>query len=52
MRVKAQVFKEMMAQLRNPAITLASEFEAVQGSKLDLIGFMRLFVAEAADGTS
>ena len=51
-RVKAQVFKEMMAQLRNPAITLASEFEAVQGSKLDLIGFMRLFVAEAADGTS
>lgn len=51
-RVKAQVFKEMMAQLRKPAITLATEFEVVQGGKLDLIGFMRLFVPEAADGTS
>ena len=51
-RVKAQVLKEMLAQLRKPAVTLATEFEAVQGSKLDLIGFMRLFVPEAADGTS
>jgi len=51
-RVSAQVFKEMLAKLRNPAVTLASEFEAVQGSKLDLIGFMRLFVPEAADGSS
>ena len=51
-RVPAQVFKEMLAKLRNPAVTLASEFEAVQGTKLELIGFMRLFVPEAADGTS
>ncbi len=51
-RVKAQVFKEMLAQLRKPAVTLATEFEAVRGSKIDLIGFMRLFVPEAADGTS
>lgn len=51
-RVKAQVFKEMLAQLRQPAVTLATEFEAVEGSKLDLLGFMRLFVPEAADGSS
>jgi alkyl sulfatase BDS1-like metallo-beta-lactamase superfamily hydrolase len=51
-RVPAQVFKEMLAQLRNPALTLASEFEVVEGSKLDFAGFMRLFVPEAADGTS
>ena len=51
-RVKAQVFKEMLAQRRKPAVTLATEFEAVEGSKLDLIGFMRLFVPEAADGSS
>lgn len=43
-RVPAQVFKEMLAQQRNPALTLASEFEMVKGNKLALIGFMRLFV--------
>lgn len=51
-RVKAQVFKELLAKVRKPAVTLATEFEAAQGSKLDLIGFMRLFVPEEADGTS
>lgn len=48
-RVPAQVFKEMLARLRNPAITLARDFDPVQGSTLELIGFMRLFVPEAAD---
>ncbi|TJY62891.1 MBL fold metallo-hydrolase [Sinimarinibacterium sp. CAU 1509] len=43
-QVSAQVFKEMLAQRRNPALTLASEFTMVTGSKLDLIRFMRLFV--------
>lgn len=51
-RVPAQTFKEMLAQLRRPALTLATEFEMVEGGKLDLIAFMKLFVPEAADGNS
>lgn len=43
-QVPAQVFKEMLAKLRNPGLTIAREFTMQQGSKLDLIGFMRLFV--------
>jgi alkyl sulfatase BDS1-like metallo-beta-lactamase superfamily hydrolase len=45
-RVPAQVFKEMLAQVRNPASTLVSEFEMKKGSKLDFIQFMQLFVPE------
>ncbi|SFF55323.1 Alkyl sulfatase BDS1, metallo-beta-lactamase superfamily [Fontimonas thermophila] len=43
-RVPAQVFKEMLAQLRHPALTIATEFEIVKGSKLGFVRFMRLFV--------
>lgn len=46
-RVSAQVFKEMLAQLRNPAVTIARDFEVTKGGKLDFIQFMRLFVADA-----
>ena len=42
--VVAQVFKEMLAQLRNPVLTLATEFEMTEGSRLDLLRFLRLFV--------
>lgn len=41
--VSAQVFKEMLAKLRNPALTLAKDFSVVQGSKLELIAFFRQF---------
>ena len=43
-RVPAQVFKEMLAQLRNPAVTIAKDFEVVKGGKLGFVRFMRLFV--------
>lgn len=43
-RVPAQVFKEMLAQLRSPAVTLVRDFELVRGGRLELLNFMRLFV--------
>jgi alkyl sulfatase BDS1-like metallo-beta-lactamase superfamily hydrolase len=43
-RMEAQVFKEMLAQLRNPALTIAKDFEVTKGSKLAFVRFMRLFV--------
>ncbi|MEQ1439367.1 alkyl sulfatase dimerization domain-containing protein [Fontimonas sp. SYSU GA230001] len=43
-RVSAQVFKEMLARLRNPALTIAGDFEVVKGGKLGFVRFMRLFV--------
>ncbi len=49
-KVPAQVFKEMLAKLRNPGITIARGFEMEQGSKLDFIGFMRLFVPVEVEG--
>ncbi|WP_370305332.1 alkyl sulfatase dimerization domain-containing protein [Sinimarinibacterium flocculans] len=42
-RVSAQAFKEMLAQLRNPALSLVRDFEVTQGSKLGFAQFMRLF---------
>lgn len=42
-RLRSQVFKEMLAQLRNPAVAIATEVEAVKGSKLDFVRFMRWF---------
>lgn len=42
-QVQSQVFKEMMAGLRKPALTLARDFETTQGGKLELLSFMRLF---------
>ena len=49
-KVPAQVFKEMLARLRNPGLTIAREFEMGQGSKLEFIGFMRLFVPVEVEG--
>lgn len=46
-RVSAQAFKEMLARLRHPALSLVRDFEVVTGSKLDFAQFMRLF--EPAD---
>jgi alkyl sulfatase BDS1-like metallo-beta-lactamase superfamily hydrolase len=48
-RVDSLVFKEMLAQLRSPAVTLAKDFEVVHGSKLGLIRFMSLFQSEKTD---
>jgi alkyl sulfatase BDS1-like metallo-beta-lactamase superfamily hydrolase len=42
-RVPAQAFKEMLAGLRNPALSIARDFEVTQGSKLDFARFMQLF---------
>lgn len=39
----ATVWKEMLAGLRSPALTLASGEIRVEGGRLDLIGFLRLF---------
>jgi alkyl sulfatase BDS1-like metallo-beta-lactamase superfamily hydrolase len=47
-RVPAQVFKEMLAKLRNPAITIAKDFEMKKGGKLDIIRFMKLFAPPEA----
>ncbi len=46
-KVSSQVFKEMLAQMRKPAISLATDFEVVKGSKLALIGFFKLFTPES-----
>jgi alkyl sulfatase BDS1-like metallo-beta-lactamase superfamily hydrolase len=42
-KVSAQVFKEMLARLRNPAVTIARDFEMARGGKLAFVGFMKLF---------
>lgn len=44
-QLSEQVFKEMLAQLRNPTVTLLREVRMVRGGRLDFLGFMRLFVA-------
>lgn len=42
-RVSTQAFKEMLAGTRNPALSLASDFTMLKGSKLDFARFMRWF---------
>jgi alkyl sulfatase BDS1-like metallo-beta-lactamase superfamily hydrolase len=42
-RVAAQAFKEMLARLRNPAGSIARDFEVVEGSKVAFARFMSLF---------
>ncbi|HEX4895185.1 MAG TPA: alkyl sulfatase dimerization domain-containing protein [Solimonas sp.] len=42
-RVSAQAFKEMLAQVRNPALSLVKDFEVTQGNKLGFAQFMKLF---------
>ena len=42
-KIPAQTFKEMLAKLRNPALTLAKDAEVTKGSKIDFLKFMALF---------
>lgn len=42
-RVPAQTFKEMLAKLRNPALTIAKDVEVTKGNKLEFTRFMALF---------
>ncbi|HSW14350.1 MAG TPA: alkyl sulfatase dimerization domain-containing protein [Solimonas sp.] len=42
-RVSAQAFKEMLARLRNPAVSLVRDFEVTKGGKLEFARFMKLF---------
>ena len=42
-RVPSQAFKEMLAGVRNPALTMATDIEMLKGSKLDFARFMKLF---------
>lgn len=46
-RADAQVFKEMLAGTRNPALTIAKDFEMAKGGKLDFVRFMQLFEPES-----
>ena len=41
--VDSGVWREIVVGLRNPALAFASGAVQVEGSKLDLIGFLRLF---------
>jgi len=49
-KVPAQAFKEMAARLRNPAVSLAKDFEMVKGNKLAFISFMKLFTPPEVGG--
>lgn len=42
-RVPAQTFKESLAKLRNPAITMAKDVDVTKGNKLAFLKFMSLF---------
>ncbi|MGH8505388.1 MAG: alkyl sulfatase dimerization domain-containing protein [Stenotrophobium sp.] len=48
-QVPAQTFKEMLAQLRNPALTIATDFKVVKGNKLAFARFMALFQPKKPD---
>jgi alkyl sulfatase BDS1-like metallo-beta-lactamase superfamily hydrolase len=48
-RMDAQVFKEMLAELRSPAVTLVRDAEMVRGGRLAFLRFMRLFVPVEAE---
>jgi len=41
--VSAQAFKEMLAGLRTPALSIATDFHVEQGNKLEFARFMQLF---------
>lgn len=41
--VSAQAFKEMLAGIRNPALSIAGDFHLSRGNKLEFARFMRLF---------
>jgi alkyl sulfatase BDS1-like metallo-beta-lactamase superfamily hydrolase len=42
-RVTDQSFKEMLAGLRNPALSIARDFEVVKGDRIAFAKFMALF---------
>lgn len=44
--VSAQDFKEMLAGIRNPALSIAGDFHMVKGSKLEFARFMALFTPQ------
>jgi alkyl sulfatase BDS1-like metallo-beta-lactamase superfamily hydrolase len=52
-RVDSQAFKEMLAGLRNPALSLVRDFEVVKGGRIGFARFMRLFQPDLdIDGAS
>lgn len=42
-RASAQVFKETLARLRNPAVSLVKDFELVKGNRVAFLAFMKRF---------
>jgi hypothetical protein len=44
--VNSTVWKELLAGLRNPALTLASDDIEVEGGRLALVSFLALFRPE------
>lgn len=42
-RVSGQAYKELLAKLRNPAVSLVRDFEVTKGGKLDFARFMKMF---------
>lgn len=42
-KVTSTVFKEMLAGLRNPIVTIAKNIEVVRGGTLEFVAFMKLF---------
>jgi len=50
-RVSAQAFKELLAGLRNPMVSIGRDFEFVKGGRIAFVQFMRLFMpADFEDG--
>lgn len=48
-RVDSQAFKEMLAELRNPVVSIARDYEYVTGGRLAMARFLRLFEVEAGE---
>ena len=46
-RVDSQAFREMLAGLRNPVVSIARDYEYVEGGRVGLARFLRLFDVEA-----
>ena len=46
-RVDSQAFREMLAGLRNPVVSIARDYEYVEGGRVALARFLRLFDVEA-----
>lgn len=46
----AQVFKETLARLRNPAVSFVTDFELVKGNRLAFLAFMKRFTPPEQGG--